>query len=386
MPMSSKNQNLRVGFFVLSLMALLGAMLFLVSGSTKLLEERYSLNAYWKDIGGLKEGAIVRLAGLDVGEVISVKFAEGEERRLHVQLSIERKYEHRIRQCTEEQAVQEDERAPQRISSEARIDTVGVLGDKYVSLSMGDPACSQMAEGDWINTQEAIDIVAYTKTATEIMGRLNSIGSKIDDILGSDEEAGRASLSRSFQNLEDITVAVKEGDGLIHALLYDKEMRRKVDDAARKADETAENLRAASKGITDAVSMVQEGDGLAHQLIYGQDGSRLADELRVLSTAMTSLVGDIKNEDSLLSALIYDSSKKQVLEDLVATASSLRSTAESLETGDGTVALLMRDPTLYEDLRALVGGAQRNKLLRAYIRRTVEESERTDASGWGEEQ
>ena len=367
-------------------MALLGAVLFLVSGSTKLLEERYTLNAYWKDIGGLKEGAIVRLAGLDVGEVISVRFAEGEERRLHVQLSIERKFEHRIRQCTGDEPGQEDERAPDRVSSEARIDTVGVLGDKYVSVTMGDADCPQMAEGDWIKTQEALDIVAYTKTATEIMGKLNSIGSKVDDILGSDEEAGRASLSRSFQHLEDITLAVKEGDGLINALLYDQELRRKIDNAARKADETSENLRTASQGISEAVAMVKDGDGLAHQLIYGQDGSKLADELRTLSRAMNSLVGDIKNEDSLLNSMIYDASKKQVLDDLVATASSLRTTAESLESGNGTVALLMRDPTLYEDLRALVGGAQRNKLLRAYIRRTVEESERTDASGWGEEQ
>ena len=43
---------------------------------------------------------------------------------------------------------------------------------------------------------------------------------------------------------------------------------------------------------------------------------------------------------------------------------------------------MMRDPTLYEDIRSLVGGAQRNKLLRTYIRRTIEEAEKRDAEGF----
>ena len=40
----------------------------------------------------------------------------------------------------------------------------------------------------------------------------------------------------------------------------------------------------------------------------------------------------------------------------------------------------MRDPALYEDLRSLVGGAQRNKLLRSYIRMTVEQNEVEEAT------
>ena len=43
---------------------------------------------------------------------------------------------------------------------------------------------------------------------------------------------------------------------------------------------------------------------------------------------------------------------------------------------------MAHDPALYEDLRALVGGAQRNKLLRAYIRKTIEKGEAVNASAW----
>ncbi len=377
----AKSENLKVGLFVIFLSLLLGATLFLVSGSTKLLEERYTLHGTWKDVGGIKEGAVVRLAGVDVGEVISVDFSEQAERRLMVQLSIEKKFQDRIRRCTEEHMPQSPQELPP-VSSEARIDTVGVLGDKYVSLTMGDTRCTPLVDGDEIKTQEALDIVAYTKTATEIMSKLNSIGGKIDSILGSDEEAGQASLSRSFQNLEEITLAIKEGNGLINALLYDRSLKEQLEKTLKKTDQTADNLRSASRGISSAVTEVTEGNGLAHELIYGQDGTALAKELRVVAEAFAELSQDIKSEESLVNSLLYDPSKKQILEDLQVTAEALKSAAESLENGDGTVALMMRDPALYEDLRSLVGGAQRNKLLRAYIRRTVEEAEKEDASSW----
>ena len=67
----ASNQNLRVGLFIFGLVVLGATMLFFVGGASKLLEERYVLNAYFKDVGGLKPGAIVRLSGLDVGEILS---------------------------------------------------------------------------------------------------------------------------------------------------------------------------------------------------------------------------------------------------------------------------------------------------------------------------
>ena len=61
---------------------------------------------------------------------------------------------------------------------------------------------------------------------------------------------------------------------------------------------------------------------------------------------------------------------------------SLRATSEALANGEGSLGLLAHDPALYEDLRALVGGAQRNKLLRSYIRQTIEKGEVVNAGAW----
>jgi len=260
---------------------------------------------------------------------------------------------------------------------------MGVLGDKYVALSVGPQthpldarlACQTLEDGDPIYTERTIDIVDYTKRVTEILNSTASIGSKVDSMLGENQEAATASLSESFAHLEDMLRAAKEGEGLLHTLIYDETVSRRVDNILA-------NLEVASSGLADASHQIQRGDGIANELIYGDNGDELASELHTLASALSAITSDIRNEESVIHTLIYDSTKTQIIEDLTVTAASLRSAAQALDDGDGTMALLLRDPVLYEDLRALVGGAQRNKLLRTYIRRSLEQSNAEDSAPW----
>jgi phospholipid/cholesterol/gamma-HCH transport system substrate-binding protein len=150
----------------------------------------------------------------------------------------------------------------------------------------------------------------------------------------------------------------------------------------KRVDNILANLEVASGGLADVSRELKTGDGIATELIYGENGEELAVELRQLATALSALTEDIKNEESLIHTLIYDQEKAAILDDLAATAASLRTTSEMLESGEGTLGLMARDPALYEELRALVGGAQRNKLLRAYIRHTISKSEEDNAGAF----
>lgn len=367
------SQNVRVGLFVSFLFALLGGTLFLVSGSTKIFEEHYALNASWSDVAGLKQGSVVRLSGIDVGEVTKLVFSETEHGKIHVTLSISETYQHRIRQCAQNEEFPIEEGVRSKKSSIARIDSIGVLGDKYVSISVGDPSCPQMEQDDWIQTVEALDIVSYTKKVTGILNNTDDISYKVNNILGNTDEIEAASLAQSLNDLKDITREIKEGNGLVHTLIYDEDLTKRINSIMRKMDNAATN-------IDDAIESIKTGDGLAHELIYGENGENLAKQLQAVSVAMTALVQDIKQEDGLVRALIYDDTKVKLLDDLAETASLLKETSDALQHGDGTAALLMRDPALYEDLRSLVGGAQRNKLLRSYIRMTVEQNEVEEAT------
>ncbi len=356
---NQKRREVRVGIFMTLLLALTAVSLFVLGGSADLFEEQYTLNGSYQDVAGLKEGSVVELAGITVGEVSKIQVSDDlGVKEIFVEMKLYSRYQDRIRR-----------------DSEARIDTVGVLGDKKVAISMGSKLEPALEDGAWIRTRPAIDFLAYQTRVSEILASTSSIGQKVDLMLGRDEEAAQASLATSFDHLEDILGEAKEGEGLIHALVYDKSMTRKV-------DRTLTNLEAMSGSLRDVAEEVQTGDGLANELIYGDDGAALAEELSQLAGALHQLTTDLKNDDSLLHAVMYDPEKAQLIDDMAATAEALRKTSEALEQGDGTLGMLARDPALYEDLRALVGGAQRNKLLRAYIRQTVQKGEKANAGPW----
>lgn len=353
------NSSFRVGIFVAVLFAAAGALLFVVGGAGDLLRSYYTLNAAWEDVSGLKSGAVVRLAGWDVGEVAAIRFSEDlGVKEVFVELKIQEDFQARIRK-----------------DSEARIDTVGVLGDKYVAISIGDPAQPVLESGDWIDTRPQLDVLSYTKKVTEILESTSSIGNKVDLMLGIEEEAAQASLSRSFDHLEELLLEAKQGDGLLHALIYDESMPRRV-------NRTLANLEAMSADVRHTTHELKTGDGLAHHLIYGNEGAQLARELGALAKALSTIADDIQNEDSLVHALIYDESKAAILDDLAVASAELKKTSVAVSSGEGTIGMLANDPALYEDLRALMGGAQRNKLLRSMIRRTVEKGEAEMASPW----
>lgn len=353
------SREVKVGVFVTALIALLAATIFVLGGSSDLLERRYTLNGAWADVAGLQEGATVRLAGIDVGEVSRVQISDDlGVKEIMVELTIMQKFQPRIRK-----------------DSVARIDTVGVLGDKYVALSMGSATEPMLEDGDWMDTQAPLDILEYTKKVQDILSSTGSISNKVDLMLGSDQEAAQASLSESFAHMEEIVRRAKTGPGLAYTLVYDETTPKRVDNILG-------NLEAASGDLKAITTEIRTGDSMAHELVYGEGGAELTRELATLSKQLNQITTDIQEEDSLVHSLIYDPSKKQMVDDLAVTASSLSKTATALEEGHGSLGLLVQDPALYEDLRSLVGGAHRNKLLRAYIRQTVKKGDDRNASPW----
>jgi len=353
------SQEIKVGLAVLTVLLLLGAVVFLLGGSTKLLEDCYRVHASFGDISGLRVGAVVRLAGIDVGEVTRIQFASDVgERRVLVEMNLREGYRARI-----------------RADSVASIQTEGVLGDKYVAISMGTPEQRILVQGDWIETEEPLEWLSYMDKAGVILDNSAGISRKINTMLGEDQDSARASLADAIFHLQHLIQETEEGKGLIHALVYDKELSSSV-------KRTVANLEEGSAGLARMTAEIESGQGFAHEMVFGEEGRRLANQMGGLAGTLKQLSDDIQDEQSLVHALIYEPERAEMVTDLHATATALRQVAESIEKGEGTVGMLARDPTLYEDLRALLGGAQRNKLLKSYIRRTVEKAEERDAEGW----
>ena len=107
-------RDLRVGLFLVMSVVLLSVFIFMLGGQDGMFKERYTLHSEFTETSGLRDGAVVRLAGIDVGQVALISFpADPSVKAIQVEMAILTEYRERIRS-----------------DSVGTIETEGMLGDK----------------------------------------------------------------------------------------------------------------------------------------------------------------------------------------------------------------------------------------------------------------
>ena len=119
----------------------IGALFFLAVKTTNMNSlgsgESYIVKADFNNVGGLKQGAAVSLAGVGIGRVASIKL-DPKSLEAVVTMKIEQRYDE----------IPTD--------SSASIQTRGLLGDQYIGISPGG-SLQSLKDGDTIHfTQSAI--------------------------------------------------------------------------------------------------------------------------------------------------------------------------------------------------------------------------------------
>jgi phospholipid/cholesterol/gamma-HCH transport system substrate-binding protein len=297
--------ELRVGLFISVGLVLTMVIIFMIGTESRLFGRYYSVFVNFESISGLRTGAPVQLAGLKVGHVDDIRFPEDmEERRITVQLKIHRKYQKYIRQ-----------------DSVATIETEGLLGDKFIYISMGSEVQPVIPDRGVVPSKETTSIFALADKAGEVM----------DDI-------GEASAA-----LRDMLTAIKGEKG-------------------------EDDLRAAISSVRRTLEQIEKGKGLAHALIFDPRGEEAVEHLADTLKSVSDIVADAEEEaKGQLGGLIVN---------LRHASADLREIMGRVRRGEGTIGRFINDPSLYEELRALVGRANRSKLMRAVIRSTIQERDR----------
>ena len=182
-------------------------------------------------------------------------------------------------------------------------------------------------------------------------------------------------VDRTIQSLENIAKALETEDGLLHALIYTPK------------DETLGRLTQSLNTLDEILRQARDGRGLLHMLLYESEGAELLARLNRTSEHLEGLARAAREGKGLLPSLLFDPAGAKVLEDVRDVAADLRGLAAEmrgvagdlqtittrLRQGEGTIGGLLEDPTVYEDLSALLRGANRSTLLRSLIRSTREE-------------
>ena len=376
-----KSTQIRVGIFVFFTLVTFMAAIFLLGSRTQYFQPQYTLKAIFSNVGYLLEGAGVYLAGVQVGRVGEIRFFEDiAAQKVLVSLNIARDYQERIRQ-----------------DSVAVITSSGLLGDKYIDITLGSESEPELLNGMFIRTQDPADYGQLIRQGEEVLKNTIEITSALGALTsGFRSSQAPMAVTDLLTSLAQTARAIETGDGLLHALIYEKGNERIFADLAAATTALRDTLTGIKEGkgflqtlLTDPnpevvaqltklmatahklLQDIEKGQGVLHALIYDKQGGKAVKDFAGATDNMNEILAKLKGQDGLLASLLNDPKQKQVLIDLAHIMHDSRQIAADIAAGQGTVGGFIKDPTFYENLTALLEGARRSWILRTVIQSTV---------------
>ncbi len=152
-------------------------------------------------------------------------------------------------------------------------------------------------------------------------------------------------IRESMEHIHGLLHATDKGDGLAHALFYDRK--------------TADELQRIEGNLTRLSQHVDESVQHINTVLGSIDGDG-RNVLNNVSRAAKS-IGD--TADSV--------QKSKIVANLDHASGDLAQMAAYMKTGQGTMGSLIMDPTVYEQLVQVLGGVGRSRVLRALVRYAI---------------
>jgi phospholipid/cholesterol/gamma-HCH transport system substrate-binding protein len=251
-------------------------------------EKTRQLHAHFATVNGLVSGSPVWVGGIEVGHVTRIKFVDVEGAgRIHVTFAIEEEVWPLISN-----------------ESEVAVNSMGLMGDKFLSVTVRLPGQPPATEGSYLMISPASDISAVFAETPELMSHLT-------------ETTGR---------LNNILARVERGEGYLGQLTTDGRSSAEIDSLVRSSRRLMTDLDQSQRRLVAAIERAAESfDSLAQGILHG---------------------------DGTLSRLVWDTSLYANLNGVTVRADAL---LNNWETGDGTMGRLSSDSAMYVEVRDLVG-------------------------------
>lgn len=312
--------ELKIGIVTVIALVLAAAMIFLLSGETGFFWERYSIKTMFNNIAGLKVGAPVRVAGVEVGSVSALDFA-GDR----VEVTMEVQEEHRSRITTE---------------SRATLGSVSLLGEGAVDITASSrgtpipewgyipsgPTAPTIAE---VGLQATEGIEEATALLKDIRAGRGTIGQLLTD------EAVYRDIDALVRSAERVASQIASGRGTLGRLTNDPRVYN--------------DLAAAVQDLNAITKRIRRGEGSLGKLL---NDPALANSLTSTTQNLEGITGRLNRGEGTAGKLMTDTALYDRLNNMAARLDTL---AARLSDGEGTAGQLLRDKQLYENMTQAVG-------------------------------
>jgi phospholipid/cholesterol/gamma-HCH transport system substrate-binding protein len=244
-----REREIKVGLLILAAIAVLAGGIFLIGTEEKLFVRKSRYFIRFDDVGGLAPGGVVELNGVNVGKVEKVVLPDNPGRaEVVVWVEIERRYGKRLRAPAKQAAGSAPPAAPAPPppaanpapapqATTAELKTQGLLGDKYVALTLGSAQYAPIPEGGEIPAAVPINVDTLLASGGDLMGQVKEIVKDLKNFTGTlnkngglvprlvtDQDYGRevsAKLRSAVDNLSKVTGKIASGQGTLGKLVED---------------------------------------------------------------------------------------------------------------------------------------------------------------------
>ena len=206
----------RLGAFIVVTLAVLAAGVFVIGSKEYLFRSTYQLRAQFDDVAGLAEGADVQVGGVHSGTVTGIVLPNKPGGKVMVIMELAKSTHEIIKQ-----------------DSVASIETEGLLGNQYMSISFGSAGQAEVNNGEILQSEAPLQMADLLK--------------KTNLILDSSQQAIQ-NAALATVHLNSVSAKIDSGQGTVGALVNDKMLYRNLEQTTSTLHAT---MLQAQSGVTD---------------------------------------------------------------------------------------------------------------------------------------
>ncbi|MDO8684384.1 MAG: MlaD family protein [Armatimonadota bacterium] len=272
----------RVGLVIfIGVLTLIGMYFFL--GGRWLQARTYRVYAVFRDVQRLDRGAMVRMAGVQVGRVDNITLTRDSRARVAM-------------------SIREDVKIP--VGSAFRVTSGGLVGDIYVEVAPVEDGKVVLQPGQVVEGEDTVTLNQLAPQVSKLITEFQTSARSLNKILG--DEQTMASIKNTVANTE--LASRKAADFMGQLQIIAAQNSAQVEVALANAALASEDFAAVAENLRGAF----EKGGRADIEATLESGRKAVANLEAASASLNKLVGD-----------------QQLSSDLKATLANLRETSEN---------------------------------------------------------
>ena len=303
-----------------------------MSGTGGVFTRRITLKSYFDNASGLRQGAPVRLSGVDIGNVSKIEIVSAKDKQqtpVEIIMKVSTRYKFNLRR-----------------DSMTSLDTAGVLGETYLDIDSSQAVGPEAQDGDTLATRIHPDFNEVVRSSQSTLENMDALLKRADRILAF-AESGKGSLGKLIYDptlYDRFSSTVAEFQGIVSEIAQGKGSLG----ALINRNDAYDKFTATLDKMNSVIDDIQQGKGTAGKFLKDPTLYNNANDTIANVKKMTD---DINAGKGTLGKLTKDEDLARKLDNTISKLSELTT---ELQAGQGTAGKLFKDEALYNNANQML--------------------------------